>query len=195
MIEALARRVSSALLLCLFLWGAWEYVGVPDRAPAHSSVSPQTQRPIPFHAYDRANLPAVEDAESCTGCHGPAAHARTPSQRAFLNHHHMSMDCGVCHLTGRGIAVRRFRGDEVVTAETLASGPGGRIFAARKSDRGWTPVVTVGAGVKLLAQAPACADCHRRGSLVLAADGVLDSYRRRLLEDLSVLRRMGGDHR
>jgi hypothetical protein len=190
-VEALGRRVSSTLLLCLFLWGAWQYVGVPDRAPARSSVAPQTQRPIPFHAYDRANLPAVEGVGSCTGCHGPAAHARTPSDRALLNLHHLSMDCGVCHLTGRGIAVRRFRGHEVVTAETLASATGGRIFAARKSDSGWTPVVTVSDGVKQLAQAPACADCHRRGSLVLAADGVLDSYRRRLLEDLSILRRMG----
>ena len=191
MLEALVRRLASAVVLGLALGVAWLYVGLPARAPAESARSPQTREAEPFHSYDRAELPPVEEPGPCAECHGSAPHRRSPNRRAFLNRHYLAMDCAVCHLTGRGVAVRRYRGDEVVTAEALASGSGGRLFAVRKSDGTWTRVVTAGDDVKLRDGGPTCAECHRRGSLLLAADGAYDSYRRRLLEDLSVLRRIG----
>ncbi len=147
-----------------------------------------------FHAGEIPSLPEDGDGP-CRRCHPAAAHRRPPHLRAFLNLHRRALDCGVCHLAGRGLSVRRFRGDRAVTADTLADGAGGRLYAAARGPNGWRPVDAPGGGVRLDAAGPACRSCHRRGSPLLAQPGLYDPYRRRLLEDLAVLPRLPGADR
>lgn len=183
------RRSISVSLLGLGLWSAWAYGTISRQTPVPPALPapPKSTGPAGYHAYDRAVLPSNGDPGYCSLCHGRMPHGRS-SNRAFLNLHTGVLDCGVCHLTGREVGVRRFRDALVVTNETLATGSGGRLFAANKREGDWKVVVKPGDGVRLLAEGGPCDSCHRRGSPLLAAEGLYDPYRRRVLEDLSVLR-------
>jgi len=107
-----------------------------------------------------------------------------------LNVHTEALDCGVCHLHGRDLVVRRFRGEEAVTRETLAQAPGGRLYAARKANGRWVRILRPEQGTTLKHSGAACKECHRRGSTFLRGEGLYDDYRLRILEDLAVLRRV-----
>jgi len=189
------RSAGSALLLGLCLWGGWRYASLPERASPEPALAlpPAPGADPTFHAPHRFELEfAGEGRESpCQGCHGPLPHWKQKQSRAFLNLHVPTLDCGACHLAGGAVAVRRFRGAEVVTGETLTAGEGGRLFAARREGERWTPLLTPGASARLVVAGPRCGECHRRGSTLLAGEGLYDPYRRRVLEDLAVLRRVG----
>ncbi len=175
--EAVLRRVAAAAGVLLLAAAGLAFLEVPGRAPP----APRPARPEavvePFHRYDRAVLPEGYARGYCTRCHPAADHRRDPRSRAFLNLHAVSMDCGVCHLAGRRLAVRRFGQ--------------GRLFAAERDAGGWRPVDRPGPGVRVRGSGPGCRECHRRGSPLLATSGLYDAYRRRLLEDLAVLRWLG----
>lgn len=189
------RAALSGGLLGLVLWGGWTYLELPHRVrPAEPP--PVRETPSPSAAYHEPHRFHVEPAEAgpespCLGCHPNPPHWRSPVQRAFLNLHVSSLDCGVCHLTGAPVSARRFRGEEAVTRESLVSGEGGRLYAAVREGQGWRRVLEAGPTVHLAARGPGCAQCHRRGSTLLATEGLYDAYRRRVLEDLAVLRHLG----
>ncbi|MEW6490428.1 MAG: hypothetical protein AB1578_21270 [Thermodesulfobacteriota bacterium] len=189
------RVALSGGLLGLLLWGGWAYLGLPLRVrPA--APPPVWEAPLPSHAYHAPHRFQVEPLEAgpespCLGCHPNPPHWRSPVHRAFLNLHVSSLDCGVCHLKGAPVSVRRFRGGEVVTRDGLLSGEGGRLYAAVGSGQGWSRVLGAGPAVGLADRGPRCSQCHRRGSTLLATDGLYDAYRRRVLEDLAVLRHLG----
>ncbi len=195
MANPLLRSSVSAILLGLCLWGGWSYVDLPDRVRSEAAppLPPAPGGEVSFHAPHRFEVDAtVEERRSpCWGCHGPSPHWRSRARRAFLNLHTASMDCGACHLAGPPVAVRRFREGEAVTRETLTAGAGGRLYAARREAERWVPILRPGEAVWLLAAGPRCSECHRRGSTLLAGEGLYDPYRRRVLEDLAVLRRLG----
>jgi len=200
--EVLLRRVASAGLVVLLLGAGWVYLGLPERhgpAPDRSTLRVAAAGSAyatgtAFHAGDRPGVRPSEAAPEspCGSCHGRRAHWRDRARRAFLNAHDDALDCGACHLQGPGVAVRRFRAGQVVTAATLASGAGGRLYAAHSAGDAWTRRVEPGSGVTLASRGPACGACHRRDSPFLAAEGLYDPYRRRVLEDLAVLRRIEG---
>jgi len=175
--ETVLRRVAAAAGVLVLAAAGLAFLEAPGRAPP----APRQARPEavvePFHRYDRAVLPEGYARGYCTVCHPAADHRRDPRTRAFLNLHPVSMDCGVCHLAGRRLAVRRLGR--------------GRLFAAQRDAAGWRRVDRPGRGVRLRPEGPACRQCHRRGSPLLATPGLYDPYRRRLLEDLAVLRWLG----
>ncbi|MBE0616584.1 MAG: hypothetical protein IH608_01485 [Proteobacteria bacterium] len=189
------RPAVSALLLGLCLWAGWSYVDLPDRAPAAAAPAQPAavDGEISFHAPQRYEVPVPAGAgqSPCQDCHGLFPHGRSPGRRAFLNLHTPAMDCGACHLAGATVAVRRFREGEAVTRESLTAGEGGRLYAARREGERWTRVLTAGGSEQFRPVGPRCTECHRRGSTFLAGEGLYDPYRRRVLEDLAVLRRMG----
>ncbi|MHB8767007.1 MAG: hypothetical protein ACYDA8_22060 [Deferrisomatales bacterium] len=179
------RRLTSAALLALATWGAWEYLRLPHRAPPWHAAAPAAGgRAMGGHGADRPPAPHPgPEARGCAACHGPAPHRRDPVRRAFLNLHAGRLHCGVCHFTGSGLGVRRFA--------AAGGDPPGPLFAATRSGPGWEKAEWPTGGVALRPRGPACEQCHRRGSPILAAEGLYDDYRRRLLEDLAVLRRLG----
>ncbi len=165
--------------------------GRPPEPPAPAATGTAAPDRTGFHAEVVPLLPEGGDGP-CLRCHPAAAHRSPPNLRAFLNLHRRALDCGVCHLAGRGLSVRRFRDGRAVTADTLADAAGGRLYAAARGPDGWRPVDAPGDGARLDVDGPACRSCHRRGSPLLAQPGLYDPYRRRLLEDLSVLPRLSG---
>ena len=186
------RKVASLLGLAVLVALGLGYRALPTLSPETVPVAAGVAVAPEFHRYDRAEVPGIDDAgETCGRCHPAAAHQRDAGTRAFLNLHRRSLDCGVCHLRGKGVGVRHFRDGQVVTAKTLADGPYGRVSAAVRDGDRWKPVSGPGNGVALRADGPECRDCHRRGGTLLATDGLVDPYRRRVLEDLSVLRFLG----
>jgi hypothetical protein len=186
------RRVAGLVGLALLVALGLGYRTLPGLSPATPPVAASVAAAPEFHRFDRAQVPGLDDVgEPCRRCHPAAAHHRDAEKRAFLNLHRRSLDCGVCHLRGKGVAVRHFRGDLVVSGKTLTEGPYGRVFAAVRDGDGWRPVTAPGGAVKLRDSGPGCRECHRRGSTLLATDGLVDPYRRRVLEDLSVLRFLG----
>lgn len=188
-----ARRVASLALWAAVLGAGGLYVRAgwaPPPAPAPGAAG--TAGAPSYHVFERVAADVREGPAHCASCHGPVPHTRSRSIRAFLNLHQEYLDCGVCHLTGPGLQVRRFRGDEAVTDETLPHGAGGRLYAARLSGPAWLRTLAPGAGVALRHAGPPCAECHRRGSPLLQGDGLYDPYRRRVLEDLVVLHRIQG---
>ena len=188
------RRVASLIGLAVLVLLALGYRSLPEWSPKLAPPSAVAAAAPEFHRFDRARVPGLDAVEGpCGTCHPAAAHPRSADQRAFLNLHRRSLDCGACHLRGTGVAVRHFRGDAVVTADTLAEGPYGRVYAAVRAEGGWRRLQAPGDGATLRPVGPGCRDCHRRGSTLLATDGLVDTYRRRVLEDLSVLRFLGGD--
>ena len=188
------RRVASLVGLAVLVLLALGYRALPGWSPA-AAPPPAVRTAAPeFHRFDRAEVPGLDAAEGpCGTCHPAAAHQRNAEARAFLNLHRRSLDCGVCHLRGKGVVARHFRGDAVVTADTLTDGPYGRLYAAVRAGDGWQRLLAPGDGATLRLAGPGCRDCHRRGSTLLATDGLVDTYRQRVLEDLSVLRFLGGD--
>ncbi len=171
------RTLASIVLLAGLGLGVWSVARAPESAPAWTPPAGPGSRPEPFHRYDRALLEPPPGPAYCTGCHPLRAHGRDPMVRAFLNLHSDAMDCGVCHWRGRTLRVRRF---------------GGRLYAAVRGREGWDPVVRPREGVEWVLRPGRCRSCHRRGSPILAARGLFDPYRRRLLEDLAVLRWLEG---
>jgi len=192
----LIRRVVSVGLVLLLLWAGWVYLGLPSRRapPARPAGHAVSSAGGAFHEGDRLEVRSAEPSQEgpCVVCHGRQAHWRDRARRALLNLHEGVLDCGACHLRGPGVVVCRFRQFEVVTNETLAAGVGGRLYAARRQGGEWARVLSPAGGVELIPQGPACSECHRRGSSFLAAEGLYDPYRRRVLEDLAVLRRFEG---
>ncbi|MDF1553590.1 MAG: hypothetical protein P1P84_11040 [Deferrisomatales bacterium] len=188
------RRVASLVGLAVLVLLALGYRSLPGWSPA-AVPPPEVHAVVPeFHRFDRAEVPGLDAADGpCGTCHPAAAHQRSAAARAFLNLHRRSLDCGVCHLRGKGLVVRHFRDAAVVTADTLTAGPYGRVYAAVRAGDGWRRLQAPGNGAVLRPVGPGCRDCHRRGSTLLATDGLVDTYRRRVLEDLSVLRFLGGD--
>lgn len=188
------RRLVSALLLGALLLAAWAYLKAPERFRPPPAAEGSGSGPVLglFHESVREKLLPIGGGGGCGACHGEAAHIRSAEVRAFLNLHRVALDCGVCHLTGAAVAIRRFRDGHAVTQETLASGVGGRLFAARREGTAWVPIARPGDGVRLRPEGPPCGECHRRGSPLLGGDGLYDPYRRRVLEDLSVMRWLGG---
>lgn len=188
------ERPASVALVALAFWGAWAYATWAPGPPGWRRPAPPEPR-LPFHALHRSRLPPAAGEGFCASCHGAAPHRAAPGTRAFLNLHVVTLDCGACHLGGRGVGVRRFRGDEAVTRRTLGqsspSAPPDRLYAARPAGTGWERVDRPGGPVRFRARGPACRECHRRGSPWLAVDGLYDAYRRRVLEDLSVFRWLG----
>jgi hypothetical protein len=186
------RRGASFITLAILVLLALGYRFLPELSPP-ATASRELHVPVPeFHRFDRAQVEGLDVPDSpCLACHPPAAHHLSGERRAFLNLHRRTLDCGVCHLSGRGVSARHFREAEVVTAASLASGPYGRVYAAVRIGGKWQRVETPGGPATLRAHGPDCGTCHRRGSPFLAADGLLDPYRRRVLEDLSVLRFLG----
>lgn len=189
------RAAVSAGLLGLVLWGGWAYLGLPHRVTRADPFQAPEILPA-MAAYHEPHRFYVESAERelespCLGCHPTPPHWRSRLHRAFLNLHVSALDCGACHLAGASVSVRRFRGEAVVTRENLVAGEGGRLYAAVRGAQGWARVLEAGPTAHLAARGPRCAECHRRGSTLLAADGLYDAYRRRVLEDLAVLRHLG----
>lgn len=189
------RAACSGGLLGLLLWGGWAYLELPHRV-GPAELPPMRETPSPAAAYHDSHRFLVEPAEAgpespCLGCHPNPPHWRSPVRRAFLNLHVATLDCGACHLTGARVSVRRFRGEEVVTRDRFPSGEGGRLYAAVGAGQSWSRALAAGPAVRLVARGPECTQCHRRGSALLATDGLYDAYRRRVLEDLAVLRHLG----
>ena len=176
-----ARRTSSLALLGALLLAAAAYLSLPYGLGGAPKTEPgRTFAGAAYHASDQASAKAPDALEpgSCSGCHGGAPHGRRRGTRAFLNLHVRALDCGVCHLAGPELGFQR------------APGGQGKIFAARRMDGQGKTVIAAGGGVDFRRTGPACVDCHRRGSALLA--GLYDDYRRRLLEELSVLYRLRG---
>lgn len=188
----IVRAVASLLGLAVLVLLALAYGTIPERTPPAPPFAGANPAALEFHRFDRTEVAGLDTpAGPCGTCHPAAAHQRNGELRAYLNLHRRSLDCGVCHLRGKSVGVRHFRGDRVVTAETLTDAPYGRVYAAVQTADGWRPVQRPGDGVTLRPAGLGCRDCHRRGSPLLATDGLLDGYRRRVLEDLSVLRFVG----
>jgi len=173
------RRLVSVIAVAGLAAAGWGYARLPGSAEtAGPAPRGEAARPEPFHAYDRGRL--AEPGGYCTSCHPAAAHLRDPVLRAFRNLHRVGLGCGVCHLAGPRLTVRRF------------SDRGNRLFAARRTPEGWQAVDRPGAEARFRPRGLACRQCHRRGSPWLNGPGLFDAYRRRLLEDLAVLRRLEG---
>jgi mono/diheme cytochrome c family protein len=192
--SAALRRLASIVLLAAAMGAGWLYyrMGRPTAPPPESAVPAAVAAKPPYHTFERAAAGVREGPAHCASCHGPTPHTRNRTVRAFLNLHQEHLDCGVCHLTGTGLQVRRFRGDEVVTDQTLPQAPGGRLYSARRVGSAWLRALAPGEGVSFRNAGPPCSECHRRGSALLKGDGLYDPYRRRVLEDLAVLRWLPG---
>jgi len=183
------RGVASLLGLAILVLLSLAYGTLPELTPSASPPAGAKPTALEFHRFDRAEVAGLDaPANPCGTCHPAAAHQRNGELRAYLNLHRRALDCGVCHLRGKSVGVRHFRNGRAVTSETLTDAPYGRVYAAVKTADGWRRVQRPGDGVTLRSAGPGCRDCHRRGSPLLATDGLLDGYRRRVLEDLSVLR-------
>ncbi len=179
MAESGARSLGSILLLAVATAIAAAALWLPASSKSAGGRPQGTIAGFPgLHAGDRETLEAKAGGR-CGSCHEAAPHGRRPGVRAFRNFHAATMECGACHLSGEGLASRRFPPH------------GGKLQAARRSGDGWTPVADPGAGVALRAVGPRCSECHRRGSEILSS-GLFDDYRQRVLEQPSVLFRLGG---
>ncbi len=174
--SAWVRRVASLVLLAGLAAAALGFARWPGtaNAPPRRPEWGKEVTPSPFHAFDRARI--EEPGGYCTRCHPPAAHGRDGRLRAFWNLHRVGLDCGVCHLVGPRLVPGR------------APERRGRVFAGVRGPEGWRPVDRPGPEARFRARGPGCTECHRRGSPWLAGPGLYDPYRRRLLEDLAVLR-------
>ncbi|GAB4251268.1 hypothetical protein [Deferrisoma sp.] len=173
--SAWVRRVASLALLAGWAVAALGFARWPG-AVGPTGIRPEARvLRSPFHAYDRARI--EEPGGYCTRCHPAAAHGRDGRLRAFWNLHRVGLDCGVCHLSGPRLVPGR---------------ADGRVFLGVRGPEGWRPVDRPGPDARFRVRGPGCTECHRRGSPWLAGPSLYDPYRRRLLEDLAVLRWLEG---
>lgn len=173
----MTEQGKSVLSLLAVATLAAAYVALPTFVPDAGPGAPEQGRARP--AYHGAQLLPARP-HPCEGCHGRVPHRGSTPSGAFLNLHTRSLRCGVCHLAGPGLTLRRVAG-------------GGDDFAVGATGgAGWAPVDLPGPGAALRPAGPSCPACHRRGSPVLSGEW-FDPYRRHLLEDLSLLYRPGGE--
>ncbi|MBI5018059.1 MAG: hypothetical protein HZB55_21550 [Deltaproteobacteria bacterium] len=173
------RQLGSLLSVAILATAGYLYAQAPAAPrPAGAAASALVSRPS-YHRPDAGSAVTPGSEGPCLGCHGTAPHRRRPGARAFLNLHAVRLECSACHLPSAGATYRR-------------SGEGGqRVTPGRMTAGRWERLVWPEPGLALRPAGPRCTECHRRGSAILAS-GLYDDYRRRILEELSLLFRLGG---
>lgn len=185
------RVAASLILLGASLYAIWFFIEIPSYVSASVTLAPRSlSQKLLYHEEDRALLEKIEP-QYCENCHSANPHYMNRETRGLLNLHTRALDCGVCHLYGKSVEIRRFRGDVALTAKTLTDGgPLGKIFIARKNKNALVKTVKPGNGIVLKAAGKKCKDCHRRKSPFFEVGGLYDPYRVRVLEDLKIFHRL-----
>jgi len=187
----LFRVVASLFLLGASLYAIWFFIEIPSYVSASETLAPRSslQKRL-YHEEDQALLEKIEP-QYCESCHSAAPHYLNRETRGLLNLHTRALDCGVCHLDGKNVKIRRFRGDVALTAKTLADGGSiGRIFLARKDKKGLVKTVKPGNGIVLKTGGKKCKYCHQRRSPFFEVEGLYDPYKVRVLEDLKIFHKL-----
>lgn len=178
MADSAVRRVCSLLGLGLLAAGAAAWLSAPGRGPAHDGGAGAPRPPARFHGARPSQPAPASEAGACRGCHGLEPHRRRLGSRAFLNLHAARMECSICHLASPGAEYRR------------VPGPSGLVTPGATVGGVWRPKVGPEAGESVRSVGPGCGACHRAGAPLLAS-GLYDAYRRRMLEELALLYRLG----
>jgi len=173
------------------LYAIWFFIEIPSYVTASETLAPRSSsQKLLYHEEDRALLEKIEP-QYCENCHSATPHYMDRETRGLLNLHTRALDCGVCHLDGKNLRIRRFRGDVALTAKTLTDGgPLGRIFVARKDKNGLVKTVKPGDDIVLKTAGRKCKYCHQRRSPFFEVEGLYDPYKVRVLEDLKIIHRL-----
>lgn len=70
----------------------------PGELAGVTAVENPRTPPTHYHQIDAWFQPDLQNTCTQSGCHAPLPHGRNKADRAFLNMHATSLNCGVCHL-------------------------------------------------------------------------------------------------
>lgn len=173
-----AKKAASLLLLMVLILALAYYLAPPSAKPGGAAKPPPPSTGSGYHSQE---TPKTPPATGCQKCHKGLPHGKNPQTRAFLNLHVHTMACQACHADLSGLTPAREGGQKTGLIK-INYQDGKTVGEPEVAGR----VHTYPGGARFLERGPACQTCHARYASFLAAPGLFDDYRKRILEDLDV---------